>query len=192
MSKRPQTASVVLAQLRDGDDSAAARLLPIVYDELRALAGHYFRRQPSDHTLQPTALVHEAFVRLIADDGGWADRGHFIALAAQAMRQILVDHARKRAAAKRGGDHWKRITLDDGLAAAESRGVDVLVLEDAMTRLAALSARQAQIVELRVYGGLTIEEVAALLDIGPTTVKADWTIAKTWLKRELGHRTRHE
>jgi RNA polymerase sigma factor (TIGR02999 family) len=186
-----ENATRIFRAMRAGDESAPARLLPIVYDELRALAGHYFQRQPSDHTLQPTALVHEAFLRLVShDEPQWADRAHFLAIAAQAMRQILIDHARRRNAAKRGGggENWKRITLDEALAVMESDSVDVIMLEDALNRLTDRSPRQAKIVELRIFGGLTADESAQVLGVGRTTVNGDWTIAKAWLKRELaGH-----
>ena len=176
----------VLAQLSAGDPAAAERLLPLVYEELRALAGHYFKKQRSDHTLQPTALVHEAYLKLVGQERPeWKSRAHFLAVAATAMRQILINHARDKKAAKRGGPDRQRITLDRALAAVESDVVDVIVLDDSISRLAKLSARQARVVELRVFGGLTVEEAAHVLGVGPTTVKTDWQFAKAWLKREL-------
>jgi len=186
VSSPSEKATLLLDALRAGDESASAQLLPVVYDELRALAGHYFQCQPADHTLQPTALVHEAFMRLVAHERlAGSDRAHFLAIAAQAMRQILIDHARRRHAAKRGGANWQRITLDDALAVMQSGSVDVVMLEDALQQLAERSSRQAKLVELRIFGGLTIPEAAEVLGVGLTTIKGDWTIAKAWLKREL-------
>lgn len=186
MGSEPPNATAMLMRVQAGDESAAAELLPIVYDELRALAGHFFKREPGDHTLQPTAVVHEAYLRLVRPaETPWTGRAHFLAIAARAMRQILVDHARRRKAAKRGGEHWQRLTLDAALAVMDSSSIDATDLEDALCRLAERSARQAQIVELRVFGGLTVDEVAQVLGLGRTTVNGDWTIAKAWLKREL-------
>lgn len=178
--------TAILERLQAGDDTAASQLLPIVYQELRALAGHLFQNEPSNHTLQPTAIVHEAYLRLISvPDGTWTGRAHFLAVAAKAMRQILIDHARRRNAAKRGGHGWNRITLDRALDAMESNTIDATDLDEALGRLAQRSERQAQIVELRVFGGLTVDEVAEVTGLGRTTINAEWTIAKAWLKREL-------
>jgi len=178
--------TVFLARLSAGETGAAERLLPVVYEELRALAGHYFKKQRSDHTLQPTALVHEAYLKLIGQERPeWQSRAHFLAVAATAMRQILANHARDRKAVKRGGSDRHRITLDRALAAVESDVVDVIDLDDSLCRLAAFSERQARVVELRAFGGLTIEEAAHVLGVGQTTIKSDWQFAKAWLKREL-------
>lgn len=166
-------------------ERSAARLMPIVYDELRRLAAGYLRRERPGQTIQATALVHEAYLRLVAEQAHhWKNRTHFLAVAALSMRQILVERARRRAAAKRGGNP-ERITLDDHLLASEPSGVDVLALDEALNRLARLDAQQARIVELRYFGGLTIEEIAETLDISPATVKRHWTLARAWLKREL-------
>ncbi|MCA9251648.1 MAG: sigma-70 family RNA polymerase sigma factor [Phycisphaerae bacterium] len=179
-------ATAILVRMCDGDRHAADQLLPLVYGELRALAGHLFEHVRPAHTLQPTALVHEAYVKLIcANDPNWEGRAHFFAVAAKAMRQVLADHARKRNAEKRGGRDWHRVTLDDALSAWQSSDVDVLEFSEIIDELAKLSPRQAQIVDLRVFGGLTIEESAHVLGVGPTTVKSDWQIAKAWLKRAL-------
>ncbi|NOX60051.1 MAG: sigma-70 family RNA polymerase sigma factor [Planctomycetes bacterium] len=179
-------ATAILADLCAGDGAAADKLLPLVYDELRALAGHLFKQEQAAHTLQPTALVHEAYLKLIrADHLKLNDRAHFIAVAAKAMRQILTDYARLRRTDKRGGAKWQRVTLDDALAEWQSQNVDVLHLSEVIDQLAELSPRQGQIVDLRVFGGLTIEETAQVLQVGPTTVKSDWLIAKAWLKRAL-------
>jgi RNA polymerase sigma factor (TIGR02999 family) len=166
--------------------------MPQVYDELRRLAANYLRRERPGQTLQATALVHEAFVRLNAEKNHpWKNRTHFLAIAALSMRQILVQRARARHAAKRGGDPH-RITLDDAALAEvpqpQSGGVDVLALDAALERLAALDPQQAKIVELRYFGGLTVEEVGETLDISPATVKRHWTIARAWLQRELSGR----
>jgi RNA polymerase sigma factor (TIGR02999 family) len=169
-------------------ERSAARLMPIVYDELRRLAAGYLRRERRGQTIQATALVHEAYLRLVAERAhDWKNRTHFLAIAALSMRQILVERARRRQAAKRGGDP-ERITLDDHLLASETAGVDVLALDEALGRLAVLDPQQARIVELRYFGGLTIEEIAETLDISPATVKRHWTLARAWLKRELSDR----
>lgn len=167
-------------------ERSAARLMPIVYDELRRLAAGYLRRERPGQTIQATALVHEAYLRLVAEQAHhWKNRTHFLAVAALSMRQILVERARRRRAAKRGGDP-ERITLDDHLlASGPSSSVDMLALDEALDRLTALDAQQARIVELRYFGGLTIEEIAETLDISPATVKRHWTLARAWLKREL-------
>jgi RNA polymerase sigma-70 factor, ECF subfamily len=167
-------------------ERSAARLMPIVYDELRRLAAGYLRRERPGQTIQATALVHEAYLRLVAEQAHhWQNRTHFLAIAALSMRQILVQRARRRHAAKRGGDP-ERITLDDHLLATPgSTAIDVLALDEALARLAVLDAQQARIVELRYFGGLTIEEIAETLDISPATVKRHWTLARAWLKREL-------
>jgi RNA polymerase sigma factor (TIGR02999 family) len=163
--------------------------MPLVYDELRRLAASYLRRERPGQTLQATALVHEAYVRLIGEKAhNWQNRTHFLAIAALSMRQILVQRARARKAAKRGGDP-ERITIDEQLLAAPETGapdqIDLLALDAALDRLAALNERQARIVELRYFGGLGVEEAAEALGISPATVKRDWTLARAWLKREL-------
>ena len=175
----------ILLELERGDRSAAARLLPLVYDQLRAVADSFFRRQPLNHTLQPTALVHEAYLRLVnQEDEKWKGRAHFFAVAAKAMRQILINHAERRGAAKRGGDR-QRLTLNEELTPAPRREVDLLVLDEALTRLSALSERMGRVVELRFFGGLTVEEVAHVLDVSKRTVEGDWETARAWLSREL-------
>jgi RNA polymerase sigma factor (TIGR02999 family) len=168
------------------NEKAVAELMPLVYDELRRLAAGYLHHERPGQTLQATALVHEAFVRLSAERGQpWQNRTHFLAIAALSMRQILVQRARARRADKRGGDP-ERITLDDSLIA--DRGgdsIDVIDLDSALERLAAFDARQSKIVELRYFGGLTVEETADALAISPATVKRNWTLARAWLRREL-------
>ena len=172
-----------------GDLQARDDLVPVVYRELQRRAGAYLRRERSDHTLQPTALVHEAFMRLMGQDRvAWQNRAHFFAMAAQMMRRILVDHARAHGAAKRG-DGQAPLALDEALVAAPSSNVDVLALDEGLTRLAALDPQQARVVELRFFGGLTMEETAVALRISPATVGRDWALAKAWLYAELsGHR----
>ena len=168
-----------------------ADLMPQVYGELRRLAGNYLRRERPGQTLQATALVHEAFLRLSKEKNQpWQNRTHFLAIAALSMRQILVQRARARNADKRGGGA-ERITPDDTVMgqreSEQAGGVDVLALDAALEKLAALDAQQAKIVELRYFGGLTVEEVAETLDISPATVKRHWTLARAFLKRELAH-----
>lgn len=169
----------------EGDRSALDRLVPLVYAELRRRAGAQLARERGSHTLQPTALVHEAFLRMVDQRAShWQNRAQFYAVAAQLMRRILVDHARARVAAKRGGGAV-RIPLDEAGEAAAGPETDVLHLHQALERLAALDPRQAQVVELRYFGGLTTGEVAAVLEIAEITVKRDWAMAKAWLYREL-------
>jgi RNA polymerase sigma-70 factor, ECF subfamily len=179
----------LLARAASGDDKAVSQLMPLVYDELRRLAASYIRRERPGQTLQATALVHEAYVRLINEKAhNWQNRTHFLAIAALSMRQILVQRARARRAAKRGGDP-ARITLDEQLLPAPDQTstdeIDLVALDAALTRLAELNARQAKVVELRYFGGLGVEETASALDISPATVKRDWTLARAWLRREL-------
>jgi RNA polymerase sigma factor (TIGR02999 family) len=158
-----------------------------VYLELRRLAGHYMRRQDDDHTLQPTALVHEAYLKIAgADDARFNDRSHFCAVAAQAMRQVLVSHARGKTADKRGGGiERRRVMLDAAVADMKEGGVDPIDLDDALTRLAKLSERQARVAELRLYTGLDTASTAKMLGVSPSTIKNDWAFARAWLKREL-------
>ena len=187
----PPDASGLLDRASAGDEGAAGRLLELVYEQLRALAASYLRGERAGHTLQPTALVHEAFLRLQAGSPvRYQNHTHFFAVAARAMRQVLVDHARRRAAAKRGGDP-ERVTLDDGLQLggdAESRVIDVLALDEALERLGKLDERQARVVELRFFGGLTIDEAARVLEVSTDTVEDDWAMARAWLKRTLSCR----
>lgn len=155
-----------------------------VYEELRELATAYLLQQPPGHTLQPTALVHEAYVRLSGNGGAPRDRTHFLAVAARAMRQILVDHARRKTAQKRGG-RGHRVTLDDPAMIADDRDVEVLALHEALEELAELDERKSRVVELRVFGGMTIDETAEALGVSGTTVSKDWRFARAWFAREL-------
>jgi len=169
----------------DGQHDALDHLAPLVYDDLRRLASRYMKRESADHPLQPTALVHEAYLRLIDQHKvKWRNRAHFYGVAASMMRRILVDDARTRRAEKRGGG-WERVTLDEELGPAAPRDVDVLALHEALERLAAFDPQQARIVELRYFGGLTIEEAAEVIGISPATVVREWTIAKAWLRADL-------
>jgi RNA polymerase sigma factor (TIGR02999 family) len=169
-----------------GDQQALAELMPLVYDELRQIAARYLRREHPGHTLQTTALVHEAYLRLIDQKHvNWQNRAHFFGIAAQMMRRILVDHARGQRTDKRGGGATK-LSLDEAIGLAEEREVDLVALDDALTNLAAMDAQQSRIVELRFFGGLTVEEVAEVIGVSPATVKREWSMAKAWLYRELG------
>jgi RNA polymerase sigma-70 factor (ECF subfamily) len=182
----PEDVTQILQEVSGGDKEAPARLMPLVYDELRRLADHYLRHERPDHTLQPTALVHEAYLRLVDQTRvDWQNRAHFFGVAAQLMRRILVDHARRHQASKRGGFQQK-LTLDEAVDYSQTRDVDLVKLDDALTALAKFDARQSRIVELRFFGGLTIEETAEALGISPATVKVDWSMAKAWLRREIG------
>jgi len=174
----------LLIQAAKGRKSAAEQLLPLVYEQLRALARSFFAAQRPDHTLEPTALVHEAFMRLVGQSQiDWTSRAHFFAVAAKAMRQILINHAEAKQAAKRGG--WRRITLSGEVAEPSDREVDLLVLNEALSRLEGLDERQARVVELRFFGGLTVEEAANVLKVAPRTVELDWRMAKAWLLHAL-------
>jgi len=178
-------ATRLLQNLTDGDSGAVDRLFPLVYRELRRLAAHYLRGERPDHTLQATALAHEVYLQLVgAPSIDWQGRTHFLAIAAHAARQVLIQHARGHQAQKRGGSRH-RITLDEGMAIAEIREVDLLDLDQALTRLAELDERQARIVELRFFGGLNVEEVALALGVSERTVKGDWRVARAWLRNEI-------
>jgi len=178
-------ATRLLKRVADGDVAAADDLLPLVYNELRARAGAYFRGQPANHTLQPTAVVHEAYLKLVRDpDNRWNSRAHFCAVAATAMRQILTDHARRRRLAQ----HARRERHQDTTlieTPSHNSGIDLLALEDALTKLAALDTRQARLVELRFFGGLTVEDTAKVLEVSPSTIKKEWRRVRAWLSDEI-------
>lgn len=182
-----QEVTTLVTMSQAGDAGAGQRLMEAVYEELRRLAGAYLAHQNAGHTLQPTALVHEAFIKLIDHDHAkWNGRAHFFAVAAKAMRHILVDHARARKADKRGGD-WARVTLDAAVMhVGGDRGVDTLVVNEALEELSRLDERQARIIELRFFGGLAVEEVAELLGVSKSTVEAEWRMARAWLSKRLG------
>jgi RNA polymerase sigma factor (TIGR02999 family) len=167
------------------DKGEADQIFEIVYNELRRLAGSLMRREQSDHTLQPTALVHEAYCRLVDQTRiEWQNRAHFFGIAARAMRQILVNYAYQRGAAKRGGD-WKRITLDERLAVGTAPEIQILELDEALNKLAEIDERMAKVVELRVFAGMRVNEVAHMLSVSRRTVLKDWRVAKMWLHRLL-------
>ena len=183
----PSTGEItsLLAAIRSGDPNAEANLAVLVYDEFRALARRYMRRERPDHTLQPTALVHEAYLRLMHDyPADWQSRAHFFAAASIVMRRILVDHARRRAAAKRPGAK-QRVELDDFMASASPRIEQLLILDEALDRLAGWDRRQARLVEMLYFGGLTEQEAAEVLGVSVRTVKRDWSAARAWLQAQL-------
>jgi RNA polymerase sigma-70 factor (ECF subfamily) len=172
----------------NGDGDAPARLMPLVYEELRRLAQTYLRRERADHTLQPTALVHEAYLRLVDQSRvQWKNRAHFYGIAAQMMRRILVDHARTHASEKRGG-MGQRLSLDEASILPSERAADLLALDEALKQLAINDARKSRVVELRFFGGLSVKETAEVLGVHPGTVERDWVVAKAWLYREIGRR----
>jgi RNA polymerase sigma factor (TIGR02999 family) len=177
--------SVLLANWGHGDQEAREALVPLVYGELRRIARHHLWHERPDHSLESAALVHEAYLRLVQQQPPeWQNRAHFFGVAAQLMRQILVDHARHRRAAKRGAG-VPRLSLDPQMALPQKRDVDILALDDALNRLADLDPQQSRIVELRFFGGLSIEETAVVMDISPATVKREWTTARAWLHRDM-------
>jgi RNA polymerase sigma factor (TIGR02999 family) len=181
----PGDVTLLLATLRDGDQSALDRLLPAVYDELRALAHRELQRERSGHTLSTTALVHEVYLKLArADQLTWKDRAHFFAICAQAMRRVLVNYAEQRHAGKRGGKA-PHLPLDDVVAAAQARPDDLLWVNDSLERLSALNPRLTRVVECRVLGGMDVRDTAAALSLSPATVKRDWTLVRAWFRREL-------
>jgi len=176
----------LLEELRGGNEDAVARLVPLLYSELRRMAASYLSRERRDHTLQPTAVVHEAYLRLVDQKNvHWQNRQHFFGVAAQAMRRVLVDHARSHQSLKRGGAQGK-VPLESAMVCATDRSVELVAIDEALSRLAAFDPQQARIIELRFFGGLTVEETAQVLGISPATVKRDWNVAKAWLTREIG------
>jgi RNA polymerase sigma factor (TIGR02999 family) len=175
----------LLVRWRGGDKAALDALMPLVYAELRRVAQHYLNNERPDHTLQSTALVHEAYVRLINQNfPQWQNRAHFFAVAAQLMRQILIDYARSHRASKRGGNVYK-MALDDAEEQPQAVNVDIIALDDALKSLADMDAQQSRVVELKFFGGLSIEDTAEVLGVSPSTVKRDWVTARAWLYREL-------
>jgi RNA polymerase sigma-70 factor (ECF subfamily) len=188
----PEEVTLLLLAWSDGDQAALDKLVPLVYEELHRLAHRYIRRERPGNTLQTTALAHEAYLRLIdAKSVRWQNRAHFFAVAAQTMRRILVDLARTRHSLKCGGGA-QQVSFDGLLLASPERGVDLLALDEALARLAALNPRQSQVVELRYFGGLTLEEVSEVIKISPRTVRSDWRLAKVWLYRELNTRVNND
>jgi RNA polymerase sigma-70 factor, ECF subfamily len=181
----PGQVTALLTAWSSGETAAFERLLPIVYGELKAIARQVFRLERRDHTLQPTAVVHEAFVKLAGGEASFRDRAHFYAVASQAMRQVLVDHARARGARKRGGNATRMELGDPACSDGELSAADVLAVDEALSRLATLDPDQARIVELRFFGGLTVEETAEVLGSSAPTVKRHWRLARAFLAREL-------
>ena len=185
MSSPPGDVTRLLVAWSKGDRDALEDLIPVVYGELRRIAARYFRHERPGHTLQPTVLVHEAYLKLVDQDHArWQNRAQFFGVAAQLMRRILVDHARTHRAAKRGGG-MTPVTLVDVAGASPPRGVDVIALDEALTRLTGLYPEQGRLVELRYFGGLTIEETGEAMGTSPATVKRQWTVARAWLLRDL-------
>ena len=175
----------ILIDLSNGEPSAAGRLLPLIYDELRALAGRYMEKERADHTLQATGLVHEAYLKLIDQSRvDWKNRAHFFAVAAEMIRRVLVDHARGHLSAKRGGAA-RRITLSDATDSPEVDPIELLALNEALDELGALNERHRRVIELRFFGGLSVEESAHVLEVSPQTVRLDWRMARAWLRQRL-------
>ncbi len=171
----------LLVELSNGNHAVVDALLPLIYDELRNLAANYLRRERRDHTLQPTALVHEAYLRLVDQRSvNWQNRAHFFGVAAQLMRRILVDHARAHNAEKRGHD-FQKLSLDENIDKAAERSAELIALDDALKELAEIDEQKSRIVELRYFGGLTVEETAEVLGVTPVTIKRHWRMAKAWL-----------
>lgn len=187
MTTQPtRTVTRLLRAWSDGEEDALQQLTPLVEAELRRLARGYMVRERRGHTLQPTALVNEAFLRLTDARGiRWQDRAHFLGISARLMRRVLVDHARSRGSRKRGGDA-ERVALDEGMVASPQRAIDIVALDRALETLAAVDVRKSRTIELRFFGGLSVEETAEVLHVSPDTVKRDWRLAKLWLLRELG------
>ncbi len=184
-SPAPHDVTQLLIAWTNGDQAARDQLMSVVYEELHRLARRYMRKESPGHTLQTSALVNEAFLRLIDQRNvHWQNRAHFFGIAAQMMRRILVDHARNRSSGKRGGGE-RPLSLDDGLIVSEERSAEVVAVHEALEQLAKFDARKSQIVELRFFGGFTIDETAEVLGVSPGTVMADWTMAKAWLRREI-------
>lgn len=185
MSATPGEVTRLLIAMQDGQGDAEARLLTLVYDELRRLAASYMRRERPDHTLQATALVHEAYLKLTEQNANWQNRAHFFGVAAQVMRRILVDYARTHKAEKRGGGHVK-LSLNEALLLSSAKSHELIDLDEALSRLAAVDPRQARVIELRFFAGLSVEETAEVLGRTTRTVNRDWRMAQAWLRRELG------
>lgn len=185
MQQRPENITELLASYGRGDKESLDQLMPIVYEELRRQAARYLRREQAGHTLQTTALIHEAYVRLVDQRNmQWQNRAHFFGIAAQMMRRILVDHARSKKRAKRGGSEV-RVSLDEATVAVKGQDLDVVALDEALQRLAEIDEQQSKVVELRFFSGLSVEETAEVMGISKSTVKRDWSMAKAWLHREL-------
>ena len=189
MSTKSGQVSALLVDLQNGDHAAASRLLPIVYNELRRLAAYYMRGERPGQTIQPTELVHEAYLRLVGQERiEWQGRSHFLAMAATSMRRILVDRARKKMAEKHGGG-GEKVQLDEALVYSPDKSKNIVALDDALNRLEKMSPRQSRVVELRFFGGLEMEEIAKMEGVSVRTVKQDWSLARAWLHREIAKET---
>ena len=180
-----ETVTQLLIRWSAGDETARDKLMPLVYDELRRVASNYLRRERQNHTLQPTALVNEAYLKLVDQKAHWQNRAQFYGVAAQLMRRILVDHARQHQAAKRGGTHQQRLSITSAHAIAETPEVDLLAVHEALEELKQFDPQQERIVELRFFGGLSIDETAEVMGIGHATVERDWKMARAWLRQKL-------
>ena len=176
--------TLLLKAMKNGDESAAGKLLPLVYNELHRLAKSYMQRERSDHTLQPTALINEAYLRLARDNVDWQSRQHFIGVAANVMRHLLVDHARAHNAEMRAGG-LERVELDEGLIVSSERSKEVLALHDALANLEGVDPQQAKVVELRYFGGFSVAEIADILEMSPRSVKRHWALARIWLLKQM-------
>lgn len=191
MSSSSQNVTQLLLDWRNGDGEALDRLMPLVYEELRRMANYYLRNERRDHTLQTSALVNEAYLRLVDHENiAWQNRAHFFGVAAQAMRRVLVDHARSRNYQKRGGEA-QQVSLDEAANVAEEKATELIALDDALQELAKIDSRKSRVVELRYFGGLSVEETAEALGISTITVMRDWNTAKAWLLREMT-RNKHD
>ena len=180
-----ETVTQLLIELSNGNRATVDHLLPLIYDELRRLAMNYMRRERPDHTLQPTALAHEAYLRLVDQTrANWRNRAHFFGVAAQIMRRLLVDYARKHNAEKRGAD-FQKLSLDENIEKAVERGPQIVALDRALEALAAIDEQKARIVELRYFGGLTVEETAEVMGVTPITIKRHWRMARAWLQGQM-------
>jgi RNA polymerase sigma factor (TIGR02999 family) len=178
--------TLLLAQLRQGNPEAANQLIPLIYAELRRMAGAYMKNERPGHTLQATALVHEAYMRLVGEQQPpWQNRAHFFAIAANTMRRVLLDHARVRHAGKRGGTRARKVEIDANLLISEEKLEDIIALDEALERLAGIDARQSRLVELRFFGGLDLEETAEVMGLSVATIKREWRSARAWLYQDL-------
>ena len=187
MDGSPHEVTQLLVAWNNGDQSARDELMTVVYQELHRLARHYMKQEQPGHTLQTSALVNEAYLKLVDQrDVQWQNRAHFFGIAAQLMRRILVDHARKRQSTKRGGDA-RAVSLEEGLSISNERIEELVALDETLKKLAILDERKSQIVELRFFGGLTVDETAGILGVSPGTVMRDWALAKAWLRREISN-----